>query len=908
MAPRRCCPYPVGVARKLVLGVSVLAVAVLALTPAAPAGRALPAQKIALAAIARLAASGSIDAAAASRYRSDVTRAVWMIPRLPASRALPLSAQLAQAAAIAPELTPPRALTVFTQLEVNDDWFGRRGPPPPQTDITDSDGVVYRYFAGGFEFHPLANFGALNAAALSKNVTATTLLANALAARGVPEPGGGVGFEYDFDFADGRAPWLSGFAQAVAAQAFARAAEIDTADSSKLLAIAHAAFRTIQGRLVRQTAFGPWIKLYGFDQEIVLNAQLQSAISLASYARLTSDAAAGTLAAELTTAAVRALPSFTTGYWSYYELPRDPSPLSYQDYVVDLLQTLASTDQRFAAAASAFARFGTEPPSFRLADAGVGAVSFWVSQPSTVRVSALGTSRWLAVTGGWHTVSWQLPAQAGIFPVTIHATDWAGNGASVEALPIVRVVAPPRPKPRHTPAVRQTTAVDPALPPLVVGAGLGQPQQASLALQQGFGAARMTLVWPAGSTTPTAGAIAALRSLPAGTNLVLELYASALPTDIEALASYAAAIATQVPALRDLVFGPAPVSAAASPAYEAALAAVYDAVKAAAPSVRVAGDLDGASTPKAVLAALAAAYRSSARQGPVMDELAFSPAPAAGKGLWTIGDLPALVSALASAFSGTGQPGPSLPLIVDDVQFASAIPPGELSLYSSPALATTGLDELSQGADYAAALAAVACAPTVEALLLGRLVDGPDPGEQSGLFYADGTPKTSLSAVAAAAATAQTPSRGCASASTATSTPAPAPPPATGPTPPVPAAVPAPSAPTTPAASAGGSTPAADVADPAALVFPTRVLTSSPPSVHLGCTGACLYLVAMQRASDGRPVLATRGSFSHSGTRTVTLPSVPFATGGYRFTVWVVAASNPGPVTVERSGIVTATR
>ena len=494
------------------LGVSVLAVAVLASTPAAPARRALPAQKIALAAIARLAARGSIDAAAASGYRSAVTRAVSMIPRLPASRATPLSAQLAQAAALAPELTPPRALAVFTQLEMNDNWFARHGPPPPQTDITDRDGVVYRYFEGGFEFHPLANFGALNAAALSKNVTATTLLANALAARGVPEPGGGVGFEYDFDFGGGRAPWLSGFAQAVAAQAFARAAQVDTADSTKLLMVARAAFRTIQGRLVRRTAFGPWIKLYGFDQAVVLNAQLQSAISLAGYARLTSNTAAGTLAAELTTAAARALPSFTTGYWSYYELPADPSPVSYQDYVVDLLQTLAKTDQRFGAAASAFARFGTEPPGFRLADAGVGAVSFWVSQPSTVRVSALGSNRWLAVTGGWHTVAWQLPAQAGIFNVTIHATDWAGNAASIEALPIVRVVSPPRPKARHKPGVRQTTAiVDAALPPLVVGAGLEQPQQASLALQQGLGAARMTLVWPAGSPTPTPGAIAALR-------------------------------------------------------------------------------------------------------------------------------------------------------------------------------------------------------------------------------------------------------------------------------------------------------------------------------------------------------------------------------------------------------------
>ena len=760
-----------------------------------------------------------------------------MIPRLPASRATPLGAQLAQAAAVAGELTPPRALAVFTQLEMNDNWFAHHGPPPPQTDITDTDGVVYRYFQGGFEFHPLANFGALNAAALSKNVTATTLLATALAARGVPEPGGGIGFEYDFDFGGGRAPWLSGFAQAVAAQAFARAAQVDTADSTKLLAVADAAFRTIRGRLVRRTAFGPWIKLYGFDQGIVLNAQLQSAISLASYARLTSNGAAGTLAAELTTAAARALPSFTTGYWSYYELPADPSPVSYQDYVVDLLQTLAKTDQRFGAAASAFARFGTEPPGFRLADAGVGAVSFWVSQPSTVRVSALGSNRWLAVTGGWHTVSWQLPAQAGIFPVTIHATDWAGNAASIEALPIVRVVSPPQPKARHKPAARQTTAVAAALPPLVVGAGLEQPQQASLALQQGLGAARMTVVWPAGSPTPTPGAIAALRSLPAGSNLVLELYAS-LPANTVALASYAAAVATQVPALRDLVLGPAPVSSAASPAYEAALAAVYDAVKAAAPSVRVAGDLDGASSPKAVLAALAAGYRTSARPGAMMDELAISPAPAAGKGLWTIGELPALVSALGSAFAGTGQPGASLPLIVDNVQFASAIPPGELSLYSSPTLATTGLDEPSQGAAYAAALAAVACVPTVEGLLIGRLVDGPDPGEQTGLFYADGTPKTSLSAVAAAAATAQTPTRGCASApvSGGTPVPVPAPPPVPAPAPP-PATVPGSADATLADAAAGaklpgGSKAVVKVADVAALAFPERVLRllARPPS------------------------------------------------------------------------------
>ena len=405
-----------GVAQRIVLGVSIFAVVVLGFSSAAPAGRRVPPQKIALAAVARLQAAGRIDPADAARYRKAISRAVALIPRVPASRATPLRSQLAQAAAIAPKLTAPRALAVFSQLEVNDDWFANHGPAASQTDITDADGVVYRYFSGGFEFHPLGNFAALNADALAKNVTATTRLANALADRAVPEAAGGAGWEYYFDYGGGRAPWTSGFAQVVAAQSFARAAKVDTADSARLLAAARSAYHAVPGRLVRDTSFGPWIRLYSFNHAVVLNAQLQAAISLASYAKLTSDSQAGTLAAEMTTAAARALPSFTTGYWSYYELPGEPSPVSYQNYVVELLQTLARADDRFAPAATEFAGFGTKPPAFRLGDAGVGAVNFWVSKPSSVRVSALGRDRWLSVSGGWHTVSWQLPVARGDLP------------------------------------------------------------------------------------------------------------------------------------------------------------------------------------------------------------------------------------------------------------------------------------------------------------------------------------------------------------------------------------------------------------------------------------------------------------------------------------------------------------
>ena len=160
---------------------------------------------------------------------------------------------------------------------------------------------------------------------------------------------------------------------------------------------------------------------------MVLNAQLQSAISLADYAKATSDSGASDLAAALQSAAARALPFFSNGYWSYYQLPSDPSPVNYQDYVVQLLQTMARRDDRFATAAGQFERFGTTPPLFRLADAGVGKVTFWVSKPSSVHISAGGRVRGLSVWSGWHTVSLGLPQRAGVFPVTIRATDWKGN-------------------------------------------------------------------------------------------------------------------------------------------------------------------------------------------------------------------------------------------------------------------------------------------------------------------------------------------------------------------------------------------------------------------------------------------------------------------------------------------------
>ena len=116
----------------------------------------------------------------------------------------------------------PRALELYGALKANDDFFAKHWAPDDLTDVVGSDGVVYRYFAGYcFRFHPLANFGVLNARIASGDVDGTRELADALIARGVYQKGGGIAWEYDFSFGGGRAPWLSGMAQSVAAQAFA---------------------------------------------------------------------------------------------------------------------------------------------------------------------------------------------------------------------------------------------------------------------------------------------------------------------------------------------------------------------------------------------------------------------------------------------------------------------------------------------------------------------------------------------------------------------------------------------------------------------------------------------------------------------------------------------------------------
>ncbi|MDX6474984.1 MAG: hypothetical protein QOH95_495, partial [Gaiellaceae bacterium] len=608
--------------------------AAVTLVGAAPATSVNPVERAALKALA----TTRVEAATAARGRAEVRRAAFLARVLPSGRREHVGVALGELASFAGQLTEPRALVLIGELKANDDYFAKHFAPPPKTDITDEDGVVYRYFAGRcFEFHPLANFGALNARVAQGDAEGAQRLADALVARGVYQRSGGIGWEYTFPFGGGRAPWLSGMAQAVAAQALARTAGLVLAESSALMGKARAAYQAIPGRLLTSVAAGPWIRLYSFTSLPVLNAQLQAVISLQSYAATAEDDEAAALATRMQRSAATTLSRFDTGYWSYYALPHDPSPLDYHQFVVQLLKRLAPTDSRFADAAARFAAYETQPPAFQLGPAPLGALSFWISKPATVSVvTAAGPARRTTVDGGWHTLSWGTPKRPGTYPVHVSAIDSAGNSASFDALPFVRATATlAGPAARSTAQTAQAPAASP--PSFAVGAGLTDPFQSATAAQAGVRLVRVGLTWTAGATAVDATTAAALQQMSSGVSAVVEVAASPLPADDAgraALVQYAASVVAQVRNLHALVLTPA-ATGATGQAYQAALAAIG----AALPDTPLGLAIDGAADPSGAVAALA---------GAAVAFVAFRPAPVPASGLWTLADL----SQITDAFSG----------------------------------------------------------------------------------------------------------------------------------------------------------------------------------------------------------------------------------------------------------------
>jgi D-glucuronyl C5-epimerase C-terminus len=409
--------------------------------------------RVILAGLRRATAAGRLTGAEAARYRMTVARTRAVLRLLPGSRYETLARVLNLVRRQAGAFNAPRALTLFAMLEQNRRFFALRGVPPHKSDFEGDGGVVYRAGWGyGLNFHPLANAVALNAHLLAGRDRQAGALARALAARLVPRRQGAV-LEYLFPYNGGRPPWTSGMAQAVLAQAFARASE--RLNDPALAAAARRAYRSIPAH-VFQVSGHPWVRLYSFNSLVVLNAQLQAVLSIADYARRVGDEEATGLSDRLLASSKTLFPRFDTGYWSRYALGWE-APLEYHLYHIDLLTWLhgRTGDSFWAQARQRFIRYRREPPAFRPgpprpvlypwpADGfrDETKITFWVSKVSSVTLRVGGDVRSIrAPGGGWYSLVWRPGRRApGTYRPTVTAVDLAGNRGSASLRPLTIAV------------------------------------------------------------------------------------------------------------------------------------------------------------------------------------------------------------------------------------------------------------------------------------------------------------------------------------------------------------------------------------------------------------------------------------------------------------------------------------
>lgn len=308
----------------------------------------------------------------------------------------------------------------------------------------------------------------------------------------------------------------------------------------------------------------------------------------------------------------------------------------------------------------------------------------------------------------------------------------------------------------------------------------------------GFEAAITNSFWEPGRTEPTPAELDELRNAAVAAEeadvrplLIVQSPGSRTTPNTPELraefTAYAAALARELPQYRDFIignepnlnrfwfpqFGPNGENVAARD-YLALLVESYDALKEVSDEIRIiggalaprGGDDPEASrhthSPTAFIRDLGRYYRESGRDVPVMDAFAHHPylerseVPPEFEHPRTttisLADYDKLVGLLSEAFDGTAQEGSDLPILYTEFGVQTEIPPEKRDAYtnlSSPA-AADAVSEATQAEYYRRAFELVCEQETVEGLYIFHVWDEPDlAGWQSGLYYADQTPKSS---------------------------------------------------------------------------------------------------------------------------------------------------------------------
>ena len=318
----------------------------------------------------------------------------------------------------------------------------------------------------------------------------------------------------------------------------------------------------------------------------------------------------------------------------------------------------------------------------------------------------------------------------------------------------------------------------------------------ALARRAGFRVIVLSSIWRRPLWAPGAVELASLRGAidaadADGISPIVAVYSFSSETPLSSrdraqFASYAAAIAREIPELRYISLGNEPNSDlfwmpqfgpdgsdAAAAAYFKLLELGYRTVKRADPHITVIGGSLAARgsdsprrgrpghSPSRFIADLGKAFRASGLARPPLDLFSIHPYPANSSIPPTvpdphstaigIADYPRLVRLLKAAFRTAP------PIVYGEYGIQTQIPRAELSLYSGVRPASIRpVSELRQADDYVEAIGLAACQPLVRMLIFFHVTDESQlTGLQTGLFYPNDTPKASLDRVAASAEAAE---------------------------------------------------------------------------------------------------------------------------------------------------------
>jgi hypothetical protein len=404
-------------------------------------------QKTVVSELSRLRRTHAITTAQYNTYSASFASALATEKHLHGTRATELEAVIENLHNIAAAgmLTASRLPAVFETLDRNVQWW-KSGALLSSGQYVEFSGsqLVWEYYPGqGIELQVLATFGkadGLYTGGPSDYGEMTELLSEIIPL--AVQRGGGMTWEYYFQFDGGSPPWTSAMSQGTAIEALTRA-YLATANSG-YLQLAHQALPVFTvappvGVRVPTTLGARYVQYTFAPGTVILNAFLQSLIGLYDYAHVSGDPLALQLFNAGNAEAQAETPLFDTGAWSLYQ-PGIEDTLSYHELVTGFLQQLCQRTQVpvYCTTAQHFTSYLTTPPALNLLTLSVpkgkaSTIRFSLSKVSHVGIVIVGpggnTLFETSANFGYGDRSFAIPAlkHKGTYTVRLAATDLAGN-------------------------------------------------------------------------------------------------------------------------------------------------------------------------------------------------------------------------------------------------------------------------------------------------------------------------------------------------------------------------------------------------------------------------------------------------------------------------------------------------